>query len=120
MYREAVLEFIRRKNEVLDGEYIPGYTPEELWPFGEEESEKVVRVLSHASDVSLCPWCLLSSVDCNNCKYGETFGSCLDADGNNYSRILEEVTKDKSIATYIEDNGDTEYVLEPIEEVKNV
>jgi len=119
MYREAILEFIRRKDEALEGKYIPDHTPEELWPYGEEKSRKVVRLLSTASDTSFCPWCLVHNSDCYWCEYGKEYGSCTKDDDALYERLREEVTGGESLSGYIEDIGEMDFVLEPILEAED-
>ena len=113
MYREAILEFIKRKDEILEGEYIPDHTPEELWPYGEKDSKHVARNLSSASDISFCPWCLIHK-GCDYCEYGRAYGSCITDATSNYTTIQEKVTDGQSITDYIEENGAMEYIFEPI------
>jgi len=119
MYREAILEFIRRKNEALEGRYIPDHTPEELWPYGEEESRYVVEHTTAKSDSSFCPWCVLHGSNCDACEYGDEYGACSRDDNNMYNRLREEVTGDDSLCGYIEDIGELDFVMEPIEEAKS-
>lgn len=117
MYKEAILEFIIRKDAALMGEYIRDFTPEELWPYDEEQSEETAHKLNLSDDVNFCPWCMVTGWNCEKCVYGKVFGSCLGHDGGNYTEIQQEVTGGLSVVDYLEEEGFTEYIMEPIKEV---
>jgi len=117
MFREAVIRFIKRKNLVLDGDYIPGVSPEELWPYDEKTSEAVVWRLSVDNDAEFCPWCLLPNT-CKECLYGEHFGICsAHGQDNNYGKLRSKYRWPLYYYIYSLDKMD--YVFEPIREVKH-
>ena len=116
MCREAILGFIRRKDEALDGEYIRGIPVEDLWPYDEHVSEDVLYSLSPKNDAAFCPWCLLS-LPCRDCLYAAHFGICRGAElGNNYGRIVHK--HKQRIVTRIYKKNMMKYVMEPLEEAK--
>jgi hypothetical protein len=101
MYREMILEFIRRKNELLKGHYIPGHTPEEMWPYDEELSQQVALQLHIFDDCTICPWCLLGN-PCNECLYRKEYGECSSCKTDNqYGKICLEVLEVDSITDWL-------------------
>jgi len=115
MYREAVIEFIKRKNEALCSMYIPGRTIEELWPYTEEQSKEVVERLKRGhDDVEICPWCILHfRTRCEGCVYGSVYGNCTD-DESHYHSIRECVTGGDAIHTFLQDENLLDWIKDAL------
>jgi len=111
MFREAILEFIRRKDKILKGKYIPGHTPEELWPYDEVISRGVVWRLCTDDDCSFCPWCLVSQ-DCSECLYGKKYGICSTIrKDNQYAKVCYGLLGGTSITDYLKEHPEDEAFL---------
>jgi len=102
VYREAVIKFIKRKDEALCRMYIPGRTAEELWPYTEEESQEVVERLKKGhDDVEICPWCILHfHKGCEGCVYKSIYGDCT-VDESHYHYVRERVAGGDAIHTFL-------------------
>jgi len=118
---EAIVEFMKRKSEVLPGKLYDLEDYEEVETWEEDMLDIIIKYLSvDALDVGFCPNCFvagfrpngIASPECSICDYGKRHGDC-EMKESNYDDIREKLGRE-TFVSYIADIGALGKTLEPI------
>lgn len=81
-YNDLLLEYMQRKNAIVKKHSGLVLTRKrdlaELRTWSEQMCSTALRRLSITSDSLLCPWCIVTDLDCVTCNYGKRNGICND------------------------------------------